>query len=94
MKKSKIIWGLVIVCIAALIWLGNLGILAFSLARDWPIILIVIGLFMIYRGVIYPLRRKRTVHREKPGTIDVVLDDLENGKIDADEAVKKIKRED
>ena len=92
MKKSKIIWGLVILIIALVVWLGNMQMIAVDMKRDWPVIFIIIGIILIYRGFRFKTRHKKVIVKDK--TVDIVLDDLENGKINAKEAISKIKKED
>jgi hypothetical protein len=59
------------------IWFGNLGLL--NLSRDWPLILIVIGIL----GIISALRRG---HKSR------IIRDLEKGHISVEEAEEKLKK--
>lgn len=56
-----IIWGLVIIAIGLWVWLANLGVLPTGIvfSRDWPIIIMVVGLLSIGEGVSWMLRRGR-----------------------------------
>jgi len=57
----SIIWGLVIIAIGLWIWLANLGVLTSGIIfrRDWPVIIIVVGLLTVAEGVSWILRRRR-----------------------------------
>lgn len=68
---------IILVFIGFFIWFGNLGFL--NLARDWPLILIVIGLL----GIISALQRGRKSR---------IIRDLEKGKISVHEAEEKLKK--
>jgi hypothetical protein len=54
----KIIWGLIIIVIGLWIWFANLGIIkhGISFGRDWPIIIIIIGIMTLIEGIAW---RKR-----------------------------------
>jgi hypothetical protein len=54
-----IIWGILLLLIGAWLWLAKLGYLSFDLARDWPVIIIIVGLFTVIEGIVYFVRRKR-----------------------------------
>jgi len=55
-----IVWGLVIVAFGVWIWLGKLGRLSqFNFGRDWPVIIIVVGLLTVAEGVSWLLRKGR-----------------------------------
>ncbi|MBN2621150.1 hypothetical protein JXB22_08680 [candidate division WOR-3 bacterium] len=68
---------IIFIFIGFFIWFGNLGFL--NLSRDWPLILIIIGLL----GIISALRRGRKSR---------IIRDLEKGKISVGEAEEKLKR--
>lgn len=54
-----IIWGILLIVIGAWLWLAKLGYLSFSLSRDWPVIIIIVGLFTLIEGIVFMARRKR-----------------------------------
>ncbi len=58
---NTIFWGLIFMLIGGWIWLGNLGIIktGFRFSRDWPVILIIIGLAVLLEGMERILRRRR-----------------------------------
>jgi len=55
-----IIWGLVISAIGLWLWLAKLGLLSqIRFSRDWPVIIIVVGLLTLGEGVSWLVRRRR-----------------------------------
>jgi hypothetical protein len=56
-----IIWGLVIIGVGLWIWLANLGVLTTGIvfSRDWPVIIIVVGLLSVGEGISWIIRRGR-----------------------------------
>jgi hypothetical protein len=44
--------GLLLIVVGLLIWLSNLNILAISWRRDWPVIIIIIGLMELIKHLI------------------------------------------
>ena len=69
-------WFIVFVFVGVFLWLANLHIVA--LTRDWPVILIVLGVSILLS--IYKKRKKTRV-----------LNDLEHGKISLEEAEDRLK---
>lgn len=67
----------IFVFVGLFIWLGNLGLL--NLSRDWPLILVVIGVL----GIISALRRGRKTN---------IIKDLEKGRITVEQAEQKLKK--
>ena len=57
----SIIWGLVIAAIGMWVWLANLGIITSGIVfrRDWPVIIVIIGLLTVGEGVSWAIRRGR-----------------------------------
>ena len=81
------IWGpVILIALGVLFWLGKFGIIDFYWSRDWPVILIVIGVFSLINLIVKKTRRRS--YRNKRD----ILNKLENGEIDAEEAIKRIKR--
>jgi hypothetical protein len=70
-------WFLILIFIGVFLWLANLHIV--SLARDWPVILIVIGLLNLFDIF-------------KKGKKSRILNDLDSGKISVEEAEDKLKK--
>lgn len=56
-----IIWGLVIIGVGLWIWLANLGVLPTGIvfSRDWPVIIMVVGLLSVGEGISWIVRRGR-----------------------------------
>lgn len=54
-----IIWGLVIIGVGLWIWLANLGVLPTGIvfSRDWPVIIMVVGLLSVGEGISWIVRR-------------------------------------
>jgi len=77
----RIFWGALFVLVGVWIWLSHLGISFISFKRDWPVLIIVIGIWIALR----PLRKKK----RKP-TIEII-EDLEQGEINVDQAVDRLK---
>lgn len=42
-------WALLLIFVGLWIWASNYGIVVFSFYRDWPIIFVLLGIFIIYR---------------------------------------------
>ncbi|TES93642.1 MAG: hypothetical protein E3J87_01845 [Candidatus Cloacimonadota bacterium] len=81
------IWGAVtLIILGILFWLGKFGIIDFYWDRDWPVILIALGVFSL---VNYFTRRKKKDSRRKKNEI---LKKLEKGEIDAEEAIERLKK--
>ncbi len=55
-----IIWGLVVAAIGVWIWLGNLEIIRqIRFSRDWPLIIVIIGLLTVAEGISHYIRRRK-----------------------------------
>lgn len=57
----SIIWGLVVAAIGMWVWLANLGIITSGIVfrRDWPVIIVIVGLLTVGEGVSWAIRRGR-----------------------------------
>lgn len=94
-SMRKFFWGLVMLLLGGLIWASNLGYvsLSFRFSRDWPIIIVAIGLMSIWDAL---FGRHWWGHKfcgqggGKRDNVSRVLEDLEKGKIDADEAARRM----
>ncbi|MCU0607535.1 MAG: DUF5668 domain-containing protein [Candidatus Edwardsbacteria bacterium] len=95
----KVLWGLFWVALGTWILLSNHGLLAygFSFHRDWPIVLIAVGVVILVRSV---TRRRRIVeiHRgccdggetpDQPARAEI-LKAVEDGTMTAAEAAAKL----
>ena len=86
---SMRIWvPIILIVLGVLFWLGKFGIIDFYWGRDWPVILIAVGIFSLVNFIARRIRRKR---RGRKGKHDI-LNRLESGEIDAEEAIKEIKK--
>jgi len=56
-----IVWGVIIIAVGLWIWLANLGVLTSGIvfSRDWPLIIVVVGLMTVAEGVSWFIRRRR-----------------------------------
>jgi hypothetical protein len=91
----KFFWGVIIAGIGGLIWASNLGYvsLSFRFGRDWPIIIVAIGLMSIWDALFgrHWWGHKFTGRcKEKREGLSSVLEDLEKGTIDAEEAARRM----
>lgn len=81
----RVFWGIVVILIGLWVWAGTLGLPEnFRFGRNWPLLLVLFGAYIIYRSV-------RRWSRRRVGKTDV-LGELEKGKIDVDEAVERLKQ--
>lgn len=68
---------LILIFVGLFLWLGNLEIL--DLSRDWPLILVIVGLL----GIVSAVRKNRK---------GKIIQDLEKGKISVEEAEDELKK--
>jgi len=56
-----IIWGLVVIAIGMWIWLAKLGVITSGVVfrRDWPVIIVIVGLLTVGEGISWLFRRGR-----------------------------------
>jgi hypothetical protein len=56
-----IIWGLIVIAIGMWMWLANLGVIASGIVfhRDWPVIIVIVGLLTVGEGISWAFRRGR-----------------------------------
>ncbi|MBI4801697.1 MAG: hypothetical protein HY796_04140 [Elusimicrobia bacterium] len=91
----KFFWGLLVIAAGALIWAHNYGLVAvsFKFSRDWLVFLIVIGLISVWNvlfGRHWWRGRNRAWKDNIPANVRKILEDLESGKISAEDAAKKM----
>ncbi len=78
--KKAIYLGIVLIIIGAWIWLSNLGIVIINFSRDWPLLIILLGIYIVYVRIKSP--KNKILH---------ILKDLNNGKATVEETILKIK---
>ncbi len=84
-RRKMVFWAIVFISVGVFVWLGNLGIFNFRWGRDWPVILVIIGLYFLTQ-LIPPKKRRRRV---KKG-MDEILKRLERGEVSAEEAASEM----
>lgn len=57
----SILWGLIIIAIGLWVWLANLGVMPSGIvfSRDWPIIIVIVGLMAVAEGIARWVRRRK-----------------------------------
>lgn len=76
---------IILIVLGILFWLGKFDIISFYWSRDWPVVLIVIGLFSLVNYYARRLKKRNRTQRS------VILRKLDNGEIDAEEAIRRLK---
>ncbi len=81
----RALWtGAVMVAVGLWIWLSALGVPYMVFRRDWPLLIVVLGAYIIFRRVRrWQCRRKSAAQ---------VITDLEAGRIDVERALNEIRR--
>lgn len=83
---SRIWWGIVIILIGLWIWVDKLGLPEiYHFNRNWPVLIVLLGIAIIVRTV----SRRPRIRSTNPD----VLKDLEQGKITAQEAAERLKKQ-
>jgi Na+/proline symporter len=82
--KRMLWWGAALVVVGLWIWLSALGLPGMAFSRDWPVLIIALGVYIIVRRVRRWQRRRRSAAQ--------VITDLEAGRIDAEKALSEIRR--
>ncbi|OGS08743.1 MAG: hypothetical protein A2270_04105 [Elusimicrobia bacterium RIFOXYA12_FULL_51_18] len=91
----KFFWGLLVVAMGLAIWAHNYGLIAlsFNFSRDWPIIIVIAGLMSIWKAVFgrhWWAKCGRASNDHIPAKARKILEDVENGNMSAEEAIKKM----
>lgn len=94
-SMRRFFYGVVVAAIGGLIWASNLGYVSvsFRFGRDWPIIIVGIGLMSIWDALFGRQWWGHMFHgrsRERRDDLLKVLEDLEKGNIDAEEAARRM----
>lgn len=77
-------WGIAILLVGLWIWLSALGVPYISFSRNWPLLLVALGVYVIVRKLVRSRRRHRRSAR-------VIIADIESGRLDVDRAVEEMK---
>lgn len=77
-------WGIALLVIGLWIWLSALGVPYISFSRNWPLLLVALGVYIIVRKLVRSRRRRRRSAR-------VIIADIESGRLDVDRAVEEMK---
>jgi hypothetical protein len=84
-RWSRLWWGIVVTLVGLWIWASKLGLPdVYQFSRSWPVLIVLLGLFIVYKSV-------RRWQRRRVRQVDVI-GDLEQGRIDVDEAVERLKK--
>ena len=79
----RLSWGIAVLVLGLWIWLSALGVPYISFSRNWPLLIVVLGVLII-------VRRVRRVTRRRRRRVRYVIDDLEDGKIDVEAAISEM----
>lgn len=91
----KFFWGLLVVGVGAFIWAHNYGLVGFSFnfSKDWPVFIIAIGLLGVWKALFGRHWWAGGNHNRNdniPSKAKKILEDLESGRINAEDAAKKM----
>ena len=91
----KFFWGILVVVIGLVLWAHNYGLIAlsFNFSRDWPIIIVLIGLMSVWNSIFGRHWWGKCGAAPKdhiPSRARKILEDVESGNISAEEAIKKM----
>jgi hypothetical protein len=92
----KFFWGLLVVAVGLLLWAHNYGLVAlsFNFSRDWPIIIVIMGLLSVWNAIFG--RHWWSKHccadpkDHIPARAKKILEDVEKGNMSAEEAIRKM----
>ncbi|MEO0092660.1 MAG: DUF5668 domain-containing protein [candidate division WOR-3 bacterium] len=80
--RRRYTMGIILIILGLWIWLSYLGVPYISFHKNWPLLLVGLGIYIIIRRLI---RRSLRVNRQQ------VLNDLEKGKISVEEAIEQLR---
>jgi len=94
-SMRKFFWGLAIMAIGGLFWANNFGLvdLSFRFSRDWPVIIVAVGLLSLWNALFgrqWWAHYFRSERRERRDKVLRVMEALERGNITVEEAVKRM----
>ena len=75
MRPRTVFWGLILIAVGMLMWLSNLGVIPFdiSFGRDWPVILMVIGIMGIVEGISRSMKNRFATHKITCGLLFLMI---------------------
>ncbi len=80
--------GIWFIVIGLIVWGLNLGVFSFwKWSRDWPLIFVLIGIYLVCESIAKRLKRKKPDKRK----VKEVIKKLEKGEISPDEAIDELK---
>ena len=83
--RRMIGWGIFFVLLGAWIWLSALGVPYIDFSRNWPLLIVAFGIYVI-------VHRVARLRRHLRKSASDVITDLESGRIDVEKAVAEIRR--
>jgi hypothetical protein len=85
-RWGRVWWGTIVALVGVWIWASNRSLLdVYQFSRTWPILLVVFGTWILYRGL------RRWSSRRVLSKSDVITD-LERGRISVEDAVTRLQR--
>ena len=79
-------WGVIVTLVGVWIWASNRDLMdVYQFSKTWPILLVVAGSWILYRGL-------RRWSRRRVMSKSDVISDLERGRIDVEDAVDRLKK--
>lgn len=79
-------WGIVFIVFGIVIWVLNFLGSGWNWGRDWPLLLILWGIYVITKAFNW----RKTCSKRNKKNIKEILKDIESGKISAEEGLKKM----
>lgn len=96
-NAGKVKWGMIFIAAGAMLLAHNYGLLSFEIkfSRDWPAILIALGLLGTWDGIFHRARRRQQGggNTEARKALRDTLERIEKGEISAEEAASKLKEQ-
>jgi len=94
-NARKVKWGVIFIAAGAMLLAHNYGLLSFEIrfSRDWPAILIAIGLLGAWDGLFHRSRARQPKEGDPEArkALRDILERIERGEIKAEEAARKLK---
>jgi len=81
---KRLWWGVAILALGLWIWLSHLGVPYIAFSRNWPLLFVALGVYII-------VRRVRRAARKRRRSVRVIIDRLEEGRIDVEEAISEMR---